>query len=185
MSTALRIEPVDVARFDDVVLQLGWTRLTRTDDGVALECPDEEVDRARHSILRAGARVTTLADAPTAPTRAIPALVADLRPLRCDGVVDTVFVRPLDEREASARLWRGTRVWWLGRRRDRDGLRAILRGSDRLFAWRRIVWARAQTLRSRALRVARPAIFDREAIDRSEERFSLASQGQLTRWLLG
>ena len=185
MSTALRLEPVAVARFDEEIVRLAWARLTRTDDGVALECRDEDLSLAGRAVLRAGARVTTTGDAPTAPARSIPAVLADLKPLRCDGVVDTVFVRPLDEREATARLWRGARTWWIRRRHDRVALRAILRGADGCFAWRRIVWARPQTLRSRALRAARPAIFDRGVVDRGEERFALASQGQLTTWLLG
>lgn len=185
MSVALRLEPVAIARFDEEVLRLAWTRLMRSDDGVVLECPDENFSLAQHALLRAGARVTTAGDAPSAPARSIPALLADLRPLRCDGIVDVVFVRPLDEREASVWLWRGSRRWWLGRKRDRDALRAILRGFDRSFAWRRIVWARPPTLRSRALRGARPAIFDRDAVDHGEERFALASQGQLAAWLLG
>jgi len=182
---ALRLEPIAVAGFDEEVLRLAWARLVRTDDGVALECASEDAPLAAHALLRAGARVLTQADAPISPARSIPALLADLRPLRCDGVVDVIFVRPLDEREASAWLWRGSRTWWLGRRRDRPALRAILRGLDRSFAWRRIVWARPQTLRSRALRRARPAIFDRDAVDHGEERFALASHGHLTTWLLG
>lgn len=185
MTAVLRFEPVAVSHLDEQIVSLAWARLTRVDQGIVLECREEDRPAAHVGLQRAGARVIAGGDVVAAPPRSIPATLCDLRPLRCDGVADTIVVRPLADREATELLWRGTRKWFIRRLRDRDALRAVLRGSDRPFAWRRLVWAKPATLRSRALRTARPLIFDRDGVERGPEGFGLASHDRLTAWVTG
>ena len=185
MTAVLRFEPVAVSRFDEQLVSLAWTRLTRVDQAIVLECRDDDRMAAHVGLLRAGARVIAVDEVVPVPPRSIPATLSDLTPLHCDGVADTIVVRPLADREASEILWRGNRRWLIRRQRDRGALRAVLRGSDRSFAWRRLVWARPATLRSRALRGARPLIFDRDGVERGSEGFALASQDRLTAWVMG
>jgi hypothetical protein len=71
-------------------------------------------------------------------------------------------------------------------RRDREATqraRSLLRGADRMYAWRRVVWATPAALRSRQFRGARPIVFDRAAIDDGPQRFALVSAGAIARWL--
>jgi hypothetical protein len=181
LTVAIGIEPVAPTRFDAQIASLPWARLRRGPDGVYLECASDDADRARVLVARAGARARDTAAIVARAGRTLPALMSDLAPLSAEGVVDTIVLRRVDPAEATARLWRRR---WLVRRPDRDGIRAVLRGEDQLFAWRRVVWATASTLRSR-LRSARPVIFDREAVEHGRERYAFAHDDALTRWLAG
>jgi hypothetical protein len=181
MTVAIGVEPITPTRFDAQIASLRWARLRRGPDGVSLECATEDADRALILIARAGARARTVVGVSAPVTRLRPALMSDLAPVAIDGVVDTIALRRVDSSEATARLERRS---WLFRRPDRAGIRAVLRGDDQLFAWRRIVWATASTLRSR-LRSARPVIFDRDALEHGHERYTFARDDELTRWLAG
>jgi hypothetical protein len=181
MTVAIGVEPITPTRFDAQIASLRWARLRRGPDGVSLECATEDADRALILIARAGARARTVVGVSAPVTRLRPALMSDLAPVAIDGVVDTIVLRRVDSSEATARLERRS---WLFRRPDRTGIRAVLRGDDQLFAWRRIVWATASTLRSR-LRSARPVIFDRDALEHGHERYTFARDDELTRWLAG
>lgn len=181
MTVAIGIEPLAPTRFDAQIASLRWARLRRGPEGVSLECESGDADRACVLIARGGARTRAAVGVIAPPRRSLPALMSDLAPVAADGIVDTIVLRRVGPAEATARLWRRS---WFVRRPDRSGIRAVLRGDDQLFAWRRIVWATASTLRSR-LRSARPVIFDRDAVEHGRERYSFARDDALTRWLSG
>jgi hypothetical protein len=117
-------------------------------------------------------------------TDLVPAIMSDLAPIVVPGAVDRVTVRALDLGEATARLMRGTRAI-LRQRRDDRSVRALLHSEDRLIAWSRVLWARPSALRSRRIRGARPVVFDREALERATESFTLARADQVGRWARG
>jgi len=179
LTVAIGIAPVAPARFDAQIASLEWVRLRRSPAGVSLECADEDAERVRVLIARAGACVREPIPMTAAANRMLPALMSDLAPIPAEGIVDTVVLRRVDAAEATTRLWRRS---WLFRRPDRVGIRAVLRGDDQLFAWRRVIWAAPSTLRSR-LFSARPVIFDRDAIEHGRERFAFARDDLLTKWL--
>ncbi len=181
LTVSIWIEAVAPTRFDTQIASLRWARLRRGADGISLECAGEDADRALVLIARAGARARTAAGVSAPASRALPALMSHLAPISDDGVLDTIVLRRVGPAEATTRLWRRS---WLLRRPDRAGLRAVLRGDDQLFAWRRVVWATAATLRTR-LRSARPVIFDRDAVEHGRERYSFTREDALTRWLSG
>jgi hypothetical protein len=181
LTVAIAIEPIAPTRFDAQIANLEWARLRRGPAGVSLECASEDAERAKVLIARGGARVCASAAVIAPVRRALPALMSDLTPVTADGVIDTIVLRRVGPAEATARL---ERRLWVFRRPDRAGIRAVLRGDDQLFAWRRIVWATASMLRSR-LRTARPVIFDRDAVEHGRERYAFARADELTRWLAG
>ncbi|HUQ42488.1 MAG TPA: hypothetical protein VM052_08300 [Candidatus Limnocylindrales bacterium] len=183
MSVTLAIEPFALSSFDAHLVQLPLVRLIRSDEGITLACADDEVADAVILVARAGARAVRAVRLTDAPAAFVPAVVDHLAPVKASGVIDLVTVRRLEPGEASASLGRGP---WrpFGRRgADAGTLRAVLHRSDTAFAWRRVIWARPATFRTRALRGIRPAVFDRGAITRARERNSLASLGELTRWM--
>ena len=192
MSALLRVDASEVRRFDAQITQLAWTRLERAGTRLVLECADDDVERAMILLARAGARATPTEQEAAPMSGLVPALVHDLAPRDVPGIVDRVSVRRIDLGEATARLGSAQR-WHIAlerwrvsvRHRDPSPLRALLRGQERLFGWRRVLWARPALLRSRAVRDVRPVIFDREAIDRTEERHSFVLADELTRWALG
>lgn len=192
MSAFLRIEVSGLRALDAHITRLAWTRLERDGARLAIECADDDVERAIVLLARAGAHATMI-DWDAAPTPGlVPALVHDLTPRDVPGLIDRVSVRRIDLGEATARVgaagrWSVSLERWRVslRRRDPAPLRALLRGPERLFAWRRVVWARPAVLRSGALRGIRPIIFDREALERVEERHAFVSADELTRWALG
>jgi len=176
------LEVRDVLDLDTQLAELGETRLCRCADGVTLECADG--DRAVTLLARAGVRATPRDAAPAPPAGAHPATVFDLAPFAVAGIFDVVAVRPVDVAEATKRV-RTSASWWRLRRADRPTLRALLRGEDRLIAWRRVVWGSIASLRSPLLERARPIVFDRANTGHGPERFSLARRAELTRWLIG
>ena len=111
----------------------------------------------------------------------VPAIVPDLEPRRA-AAVDRISIRAVETGDAAARLLR--RRWRLGRPSSHhtDAVRRLLRGEDRLFAWRRVIWTTPEQLRSGELRRVTPVIFDRDAVSHSDERFAFTAQGLLTRW---
>ncbi len=185
MSALLRVDASEVRRFDAQITQLAWTRLERAGTRLVLECADDDVERAMILLARAGARAIPIEPEAAPMSGLVPALVHDLAPRDVPGIVDRVTVRRIDLGEATARLGSAERWRISVRRRDPAPLRALLRGQERLFGWRRVLWARPALLRSRAVRGVRPVIFDREAIDRTEERHSFVHADELTRWALG
>lgn len=192
MSALLQVDASEVRRFDVQITQLAWTRLERAGTRLVLECADDDVERAMVLLARSGARAMPIEPEAAPMSGLVPALVHDLAPRDVPGIVDRVSVRRIDLGEATARLGSAER-WHIAverwqvsvRRRDPAPLRALLRGRERLFGWRRVLWARPALLRSRVLPGVRPVIFDREAIDRTEERLSFVLADELTRWAIG
>jgi alkylated DNA nucleotide flippase Atl1 len=187
VNALLRIEGRAPAELDTCLAQLPWARLVRSDAGLHLECAGDAVGRATALLARAGVCGAVTERALPPPIDLVPAVMSDLRPVTVAGVVDSVVVRSLDVAEATSRLLlRGRRIALVGRRRrDAGGVRAILRSEDHVLAWRRVLWARPSVLRSRQVPGARPVVFDRDAVERSPERFALSRSNELTRWVRG
>ena len=177
-----RLDIGEVLEFDTHLAQLGRARLCRCPEGVTIECDD--AGRAVTVLARAGANAKMCDSSPSPAVGARPAIARDLTPLAFAGMLDVVAVRSVDMAEATRRL-RGSPSWWPSRRTDRVAIRALLRSEDRLLAWRRVVWGSVAILRSPGLDRLRPIVFDRASADHGPERFSLASAGELTRWLTG
>jgi hypothetical protein len=174
----LRLEVVASGDIDWALCALPEVRLERRDGGVFIECDAAIVDEARVLLARAGARTSTAAE-PQRAAPLVPARLADLEPLDAAGAIDTVTVRVLSAGEAAHRPRRGL----FRRLAEPDRVRAVLRGDDRAFAWRRIVWADRAALRSKALARARPIVFDRNALARGDERRGYARDRALARWI--
>lgn len=181
--TIFRLDVTNVVGADAQLALLDVVTLARTDDGVSLECAVDEGSAASR-LARSGVTATVIGAMPRPPAGCIPAHAKDLAPLGCRGVVDVVQLRRLDPGDATARM-RVARGRWPFHRPDRDAIRDVLRDDDRVIAWRRVVWARPSVMRSRAMRVVRPVVFDRGGLDDSPERASLATRGDITRWLRG
>ena len=116
-----------------------------------------------------------------------PAIARDLTPLSdVPPALDLVDVRRLTlglaTEEALARRWRRVRG---PSRPQRERCRALLRGQDVAFAWRRRAWTTRAAFRAPvSRRVLRPVVFDRDAFaSLGDEGRVLASDGLLGRWL--
>jgi len=177
----MRVEPVGAGDLDTALSLLPVARFVRVDGVTFLECPSELAGDARLLLSRAGVR-TGLCDAlPVPPPHFIPARAEHLEPVLLPGSVDSLVLRVLGTGEA-AHLLRSRRLF--GRARfDPDRVRPILRGDDRLIAWRRVLWADRAAFRTRAHSGIRPVVFDRDAVTGGAERWTPAGAGALGRWL--
>lgn len=174
----LRVEPVVAGDVDRHLAEIGVVRLVRADAGLWVEVEADAVPRASAMLFRAGMRVTSVGAPGPATQGLVAGIVTHLEPLRASGVVDVVTARALDEGEATARLARRSIV---RRRPDREAIRAVLAGSDRVFVWRRAVYGTPGAIR--ALRGVRPAVFDRGAPEREHERLAFVGRSALRGWL--
>ena len=179
-TAVLRVDIVATGDIDWALCSLSDLRLVRRDGTAFIECAADAAEAARMLLARAGARADAAVALLPQSASLVPARVSDLAPLDVAGAIDTVSVRVLAAGDAA----RATRQGLFRRRRhDADRLRAVLRGEDRMFAWRRIVWADRATLRVRALGRARPIVFDGEAVAHGQERRAFARDGALAGWL--
>lgn len=192
MTALLRIEAKGLRALDEHITRLGATRLERRGTLLVLGCADQDVERAIELLARAGACATRLHDGAASLSGLVPALVRDLVPRDAPDLIDRVSLRRIDLGEATTRVssagrWKvSVERWQVSmRRRDPASLRALLRGQERLYAWRRVLWARPAVLRSGALRGIHPVIFDREAVERAPERHAFVLADELTRWATG
>lgn len=184
MTAIFHLEPDGLVNLDQQLVELPNVSLVNGDAGLFLECAEEVAPLVAPLLARAGA-VATRADLSPATANLVPALASDLAPFGQGGVIDRVAIRRIGTNEATARL-APARHAAFGRRRPPDGrLRLVLRGEDRLFAWRRVVWARPAVLRARTFRNIHPIVFDLQAVARGEERWARAGAGELTRWARG
>jgi len=157
--------------------------LERHDEGLFVLCDPAIVHEIAMRLARAGLRAEPATAPPVIDPRLVPALMSDLLPCAAMKCVDRVTLRALDDGEAIARVLRRPLIRL---RRDLDATqraRSLLRGADRMYAWRRVVWATPAALRSRTFRGARPIVFDRAAIEEGPQRFGLVSAGAIARWL--
>lgn len=181
MSTAsLVLDIVAPGDLDCALIALGHACIERRDDQLLVECADDVAGLAVLLLARAGARAE-VADAARSPAPSlVPALIDDLEP-RATAVVDRISVRRIEAGEAAMRL---LRHGWCPRkmRTDEAAVRRILRGEDRLYAWRRVIWATAAQLRSRQVRGAVPVIFDRAALTRDDAHIEFGGRARLSRW---
>lgn len=181
MTASFRIEPVSLAALDAQLWTLGPVRIVRSDELLFLECDDgTQTSHVIRAFARAGARVTGAAQPCRPPLGTIAALAPHLDRIAAGGILDVVSVRPLTAGEATARLV--TRDLLGRRRRDADVIRNVLRDRERVFLWRRVVWADPRQLRSRRLGPLRPVVFDRAALHRPEDALAFVSRDALTRW---
>ena len=184
MTAVFRVETEGLVDLDRHLVQLPCVSLMRSEAGLLIECAEELADEVSALVARAGARATR-GGTPSLVTDLVPALARDLAPLPLSGLVDRVTIRRVGTNEATLRLASASRGPFRRRRPPDDRIRLVLRGEDRLFAWRRVVWAKAALLRAGAVRGVRPIVFDRGATARGDERWSRAGAGELTRWARG
>ena len=184
MTAVFRVETDALVDLDRHLVQLPCVSLTRSDAGLFIECADELADLVSVLVARAGARATRGGTA-SRTADLVPALACDLAPLALGGLVDRVTIRRVATSEATARLASASHGPFRRRRPPDDRIRHVLRGEDRLYAWRRVVWAKGALMRAGALRGVRPIVFDRGAIANGGERLSRAGAGELTRWARG
>lgn len=177
----MRVVPLAAGDLDAALSVLPWLRLVRTDDGTFLACPSEFADATPALLARAGARAEPRDGVPEPARGCLPARAFDLAPVPLAGIVDTLAVRVLGTGEAATRLLR--RGLFRRGPRDVDRLRAVLHGEDRVIGWRRVIWAERPLFRARELRGIRPIVFDRDAVAQGEERWILARDGALGRWI--
>lgn len=175
----LRVDPVASGAVDDVLVSLGPLRLVRDDAGRLVECDEAIVARAVAFLARAGLRAAPGGPIP-ATAHLVPMLARDLASIEIPAAVDVVDLRPLGTGDATSRLT--TRVRWPGRR-DPLILREILRGTERAFAWKRVVWVPRHAVRTRAGHGLRPIVFDRAALRRTEEHIAFTHEASLSRWM--
>ncbi len=185
--TSLRLRSVRGIAVEPALARVGSAVLARRPDGVFAEVSPAETDAFIRALAFAGiAAAPCVVDlAPPPGTRA--AIGRDLAPV-ADLVpaLDVVDVRRLclgaATRESLARGWRALRP---PSRAQRERCRALLRGEDTAFAWRRRVWATRAVLKAAASRVAlRPIVFDVDALTHPrDEGRALASDGRIARWL--
>lgn len=170
-----------IGDLDAALVALDRVRIERRAGALFVECAGHGAEEAQALLARAGVRASVTGEG-RGPVRAlVPAIVPDLG-ARPGAVIDRIDIRSVETGEAVAQLLR--RRWSLVRPGSErtDAVRRILRGEDRLFAWRRIVWAGPAQLRSGALRGVAPVVFDRDAVTRSTERFAFTAQGLVARW---
>jgi hypothetical protein len=182
LTASLRVTVRAVAEIDAQLRELDWFRAVRSDLGTTIECLDEQAGMAAVALARGGAAAEMVPPPPGVTRGDVPAVVGHLEPLRIANVVDTIVARRVSTAEATAHLMRARRVF-LVRRPDRERVRAVLRGTDGMLAWRRIVWAPRAAILSGSLRGARPIVFDREALEGGAERYAFVSSNAFTRWL--
>lgn len=180
MRLLLALEIVAPGDLDGALVASGAVSIERNAGQLLVDCADALVSHATTIFARAGARATVAAGSPSAAPGLRPAVARDLVPRQAR--VDRISIRALDTGEAATRLLR--RRWRVLRPAPArvHVARRILRGEDRLYAWRRIVWSTAEELRSTSDASVVPIVFDREALTRSVERMALTSDGLLAKW---
>ncbi len=184
--TSLRLEAVAGRDVEAALARIASATLVRRPDGVFARVDPVDASTFVRGLAFAGIAATECELALVPPADAHAAIGRDLAPLRdVDVAFDAVEVRRLDlgvaTREALARrfgLPRRTRA-------QRDRCRALLRGEDAAFAWRRRVWAGRAALRAAGSRIRlRRIVFDAEALTRPrDEGRALASERRIGAWL--
>lgn len=167
---------------DREVAGLPWVRLERRNGAIYMECAVETIARAASAFARAGLHLEP-APAVASPRGLVAAVVSHMAPFGDGELVDVITIRRISLGEATA--WARARRWPLLDRhgRARDRVRALLRGDEIAFRWRRLVFAEASALRRRRLDGARPVVFDRDALDGAPDHVGFASTAALAAWL--
>ena len=182
--TVLHCERLASGDVDAAVASLGAAILARTPVGAFVEVDGHLVERARRLLAFAGVRATVSLEtlAPRPGTRA--AIGRDLTPLPLPSLaLDLVHLRSLPLGPETARLLRAGPL-----RRPSAARRALVRdllsGAEASFGWRRRAWTTRDVLRTGEVRrVFRPVVFDIAAISAPPERWALARNGSIARWL--
>ncbi len=168
---------------DRHVAPLAWVRLERRDGSVYLECRAVDAGVVGAMFARAGIRLEPAE--PRLPVASVrPAIVSHLVAFERGDVHDVVTIRAISLGEALSSLAVARRWPFAGRHEDRrDRTRALLRGQDVGYTWRRTLFAPAAVLRARRLAGVRPVVFDRAALERVPERVGFAQDGALGAWV--
>jgi hypothetical protein len=172
-----------IGEVDRHVAPLPWVRFARRHGDLFVECDGDQLGRVTVLLARAGLALER-AEIPTQATSLAAAVVTHLAPFGRDDIVDvvTISAAPLGESTAWARRQR--RPSFPGRNGQwRTSVRALLRGDDIAYHWRRVVFAGPALLRERALEGARPVVFDRDATIRRPQELAFAGRGALAAWL--
>jgi hypothetical protein len=176
--TTFRCEAIAPGDVDRLLCGLRSLRLERNEAGLFIDVAVHDAELAAATLARAGLRCVG-STRPDPPRGAIAAVAFDLAPVQMAGLTDRISVRVSDVSEATARARRGL-LW---RRYDAERVRALLRGEERLYAWRRVIWAPRSVLKARAVRGVRPIVFDQGAVSEGAERWESMRSGRLAVWL--
>lgn len=168
---------------DGHLASLQWVRFERRDGYVSLECRAVDAAVVGAMLARAGLRLERAEPRP--PVASLrPAIVSHLVAFERADILDVVTIRAASLSEAVSSL--APRHRWPFAARDdgrRKRTRALLRGEDAGYIWRRTLFAPASLLRARRLAGVRPVVFDRTALERGNERIGFALDGALGAWI--
>ncbi|MDE3113350.1 MAG: hypothetical protein KGN00_12040 [Chloroflexota bacterium] len=185
--TSLRLERVAGYVVEAALAQVASALLVRRADGIFAAVGPGDADPLIRALAFAGIAAVPYAIDLAPPAGARAAIGRDLAPAAGLGLaLDVVDVRRLPlgaaTRDALARRWSTLRP---PSKAQRERCRALLRGDDTAFAWRRRVWGTRAALRGAATRIAlRPIVFDVDALnDPHDERHVLASEARISGWL--
>ena len=164
---------------DRGLCEIGRITLERDESGTFVEVAQQILDRSRVILRRCGVESQITGQA-VPRSGSVPGSSHDLEPLRAHGIADRISLRSVDTAEATRLTRRG-----VFSRYDAERLRPLLRGLDRAYAWRRVIWMPRAMVRAPALRGVRPIVFDRAALTAGKERWGFALAESLARWVAG
>lgn len=181
--TTFLLEAPGSAPFDLAWAGLRSFTLWRRGTVVALRVPEVDAAALRRTLALHGVRALERPLDPSPPGEGIHAVGTGLRPVAiAPEELDLLEVRVLSLAAATALvLARPHRRWPIGAAR-RARTRALLHGSEVLFAIEREAWCGRATLAA-ARPTLRPLIFDRGA--RPHPRTARASEGAVSAWIRG
>jgi len=178
----LELRVVAPGDLDAAIADLREVHLERRVDRTFITCHRAPVADVIAVLARAGLECAPTAPPPAPAMRA--ALLAHLDRIDFTETREVVSVRCAPLGEAIDLVHAATRdVFGRRARERRERIASLLRESDRVLLWRRILYAPAGLLRSRRIPGARPLVFDPEGIDRARERLSFVSAGRLSAWI--
>lgn len=177
------IDARSVRAIDPELWRLGALRLARTPAGLCADVGGDVLDAATRVLARSGIALTATAGVIDEGAPLVAAIARTLAPLGAVPVrCDIVSLRPVSVARATRALHRTPGFIRRPSAREVARCRAILHDEEHVLAWRRVVWADRSVFR-RPLAGMRPVVFDRDAVRRSAERWTFATDGQVERWL--
>lgn len=181
---AIRIAGASPEALDRSLIGLGSLILARRGGEVWVEVADGELGALCRQLAFSGVATAPADSFPAADPMLVPAVGRTLAPLPAGSAgVDIVWLSAVPLRIVSRELL-GPRLRWRPDGTRRERCRALLRGEDECFAWRRRCWLGAVALRDPRVRaVARPIVFDREALASTSPAGQVyLSAGAVGRW---
>lgn len=180
----VRIAGGSPGALDRSLIGLGSLALARCGGEVWVEVADGGLGALCRQLAFSGVAAAPADSFPAGDPTLVPAVGRTLAPLPAgSGGVDIVWLSAVPLRAMSRDLLR-PRLRWRPDGVRRERCRALLCGDDVCFAWRRRCWLGAVSVRDPRVRaVARPIVFDREALASTSPAGRVyASAGAVGRW---